>query len=673
MPVTLPAADERRFASLVTEALARLPRLAPAWTDYNAHDPGITLIELLAALTESDLYRLARVTAAERRAFLRWFGLEAGGPTVAATVVAFAPPSGAGPVSVAADREIASAPGDVVFSTTEPVTIQQAGIAGLFAGARQIWSPPAGSAGVVAMLPEPAAPFGTGGTDPFTIALDRAPTGEMSLYVWTGAPDHDDGARTRLQGEIAALLRDRKRARHACPPSRLDDWRRHYEVDIGWKAYTSDGWVAVPVIEDRMRALTMSGFVQLRLDRALITGGVAAMPGAFALQACPTRGRFEAPPSVKAVLLNAAPARHQGHAFSAWVGTSDGAAGQRFRVPPTANPAASPPELTVPEPGAPLVFDVSQVTVAPPAAPEGPWRVATDWDRAGPDDPVVVIDAETGTLSFGDGRCGRVPPVGSVIHLASRLGGGAAGNVPSATLTRAAAASGQPALAAVQPFAARGGGPAPEIADLQARLLADLAHPTRAITLADIEQLARETPGVCVARAYAVAEHHPDLPNLVAPGCVSVVVVPQAPGPRFDPTPGFLAAVRAYLGRRRPLTTELHVIGPKVVVIAVRARLHLTPQADAASVVAQSTSQLDAFFNPLTGGTDGSGWPVGRDVYRSEVLALLQDLPGVHHVDALALLSGRERAALCGNAAVCPTDLVAAGPHELTIAPARIR
>ena len=85
MPLTLPTADERAFASLMADARARLPRLAPGWTDHNAHDPGITLIELLAHLTEADLYRLGRVTAAQRRSFLRWFGLESGGPTVAPT------------------------------------------------------------------------------------------------------------------------------------------------------------------------------------------------------------------------------------------------------------------------------------------------------------------------------------------------------------------------------------------------------------------------------------------------------------------------------------------------------------------------------------------------------------------------------------------------------------
>jgi len=670
MPLTLPVADERTFASLIADARSRLPRLAPGWTDYNAHDPGITLLELFAYLTETDLYRLARVTAAERRAFLRWFGIEGRGPTVAETVVAVAVGAGggAGPVAVAADREIASAAGDMLFSTTEAVTVQPAAIVALLSGARQLWSrTSAGGAAIAgpgAVLAEASPTFGAGGEDPFIIAFDAAPVGELSLYVWTGAPDHDDAMRARLQDEAAAVLRDRQTARHACAPSRLDDWRRHYDVDVVWQAYTADGWVAVPVVEDRTRALTMSGFVRLNPDRAWTAGGVFGMPAAFALQVRPTRGRFDAPPSVKAVLVNAAPARHQSHAFSVWLGASDGGAGQRFGIARGAG---------VPAPGVPLVFDRSAVTVTPVAASAVDWRIATDWDRAGSDDPVVVLDAEAATLSFGDGRRGRVPPAGALIHIESRVGGGTAGNVPAGTLAGAAAGGGQPALTIAQPFAARGGGPAPEIADLQARLLADLARPTRATTLADIEQLARETPGVPVGKAYAIAEHHPDFAAFSALGCVALVVVPQTAGPSFVPTPGLLSAVRAYLGRRRPLTTELHVVGPTIVVIAVHVRLHVTPQVDAADVIRQATARLDRFFNPLIGGTDGTGWPVGRDVYRSEVLALLQDIPDVHHVDDLALLVGDDRDPLCGNAAVCPTALVAAGRHEITIAPARIR
>ena len=33
--------------------------LAPEWTDANTHDPGVTLLELHAFLTESELYRVS--------------------------------------------------------------------------------------------------------------------------------------------------------------------------------------------------------------------------------------------------------------------------------------------------------------------------------------------------------------------------------------------------------------------------------------------------------------------------------------------------------------------------------------------------------------------------------------------------------------------------------------
>ena len=62
MPLQLPNLDDRRYNDLVTEALARLPTYSQEWTNYNPSDPGITLIELFAYLTDMLLYRLNRVT-----------------------------------------------------------------------------------------------------------------------------------------------------------------------------------------------------------------------------------------------------------------------------------------------------------------------------------------------------------------------------------------------------------------------------------------------------------------------------------------------------------------------------------------------------------------------------------------------------------------------------------
>jgi hypothetical protein len=71
MPVELPNLDDRRFTDLVEEAMAILPRHAPEWTNHNPSDPGITLIELLAYLTEMLLFRTDRVSRECRLRFLQ--------------------------------------------------------------------------------------------------------------------------------------------------------------------------------------------------------------------------------------------------------------------------------------------------------------------------------------------------------------------------------------------------------------------------------------------------------------------------------------------------------------------------------------------------------------------------------------------------------------------------
>jgi hypothetical protein len=71
MPIKLPNLDDRTYADLVAEAHTLIPVHAPQWTNHNESDPGITLVELFAYLTEMQIYRLNRVTDANVCAFLR--------------------------------------------------------------------------------------------------------------------------------------------------------------------------------------------------------------------------------------------------------------------------------------------------------------------------------------------------------------------------------------------------------------------------------------------------------------------------------------------------------------------------------------------------------------------------------------------------------------------------
>ena len=62
MPVLLPDYDDRKWDDLVEEGRNLAVAWAPEWTDHNASDPGITLIELFAFLTETLIYRVNRIS-----------------------------------------------------------------------------------------------------------------------------------------------------------------------------------------------------------------------------------------------------------------------------------------------------------------------------------------------------------------------------------------------------------------------------------------------------------------------------------------------------------------------------------------------------------------------------------------------------------------------------------
>ncbi|RKN75966.1 putative baseplate assembly protein [Paenibacillus ginsengarvi] len=86
----LPNLDDRTYDQIVREAKDKIPKLFPRWTDENAHDPGLTLLELLAWISEMQQYYLDRITTRSERKFLKLLGLSPQGETSAVCEVAFA-------------------------------------------------------------------------------------------------------------------------------------------------------------------------------------------------------------------------------------------------------------------------------------------------------------------------------------------------------------------------------------------------------------------------------------------------------------------------------------------------------------------------------------------------------------------------------------------------------
>ena len=81
--------DDRTFQDLVNEARLRLSQRCPEWSEHNVSDPGITLVELFAWLTEAIIYRLNRVPEKLHVTLLNLLGIQLEPPVAATTVLRF--------------------------------------------------------------------------------------------------------------------------------------------------------------------------------------------------------------------------------------------------------------------------------------------------------------------------------------------------------------------------------------------------------------------------------------------------------------------------------------------------------------------------------------------------------------------------------------------------------
>jgi hypothetical protein len=188
-------------------------------------------------------------------------------------------------------------------------------------------------------------------------------------------------------------------------------------------------------------------------------------------------------------------------------------------------------------------------------------------------------------------------------------------------------------------------------ADIRATVLG-LRDEWRAITPRDYERIAlasaarvqgaRVTRAACFARRD-LSSDEPAERAAVRPSHVSVVLVPV---PRTAAAARELfARVAAELEPRRLLTAQVAVCGP--VWTPVTARVLVTRPADVPVAAAEESvrAALGTLLDPVAGGDDGGGWPFGRSLYLSELVAVLERLREVDAVLDLDLPAGEGPAA----------------------------
>ena len=89
MSLHAPNLDDRSFDQLVEEACRLVSNRCPQWTDLSPGDPGRTLIEVFAYLTEIMLYRLNRLPDKAYVEFLRLIGVQLRPPSAASVMLKF--------------------------------------------------------------------------------------------------------------------------------------------------------------------------------------------------------------------------------------------------------------------------------------------------------------------------------------------------------------------------------------------------------------------------------------------------------------------------------------------------------------------------------------------------------------------------------------------------------
>lgn len=266
------------------------------------------------------------------------------------------------------------------------------------------------------------------------------------------------------------------------------------------------------------------------------------------------------------------------------------------------------------------------------------WYEQPHFFDSGPEDRHYVIDRARGLVFFGDGDNGKIPPPqAQVVSRQHRSGGGLAGNVALNGIK--SLLNGIPGVQKVfNPRAAEGGADAETLERCSVRAPLTIRHRGRAITPPDYETLAREaSPAVAFVRAIATR----DSSGRPLPGWVTLLIIPQNEDPRPWPSFGLRQAILKYIEERAPAelvgTGQIYVTGPDYLPVDVNATIAPVDPAEAGTVEKAARQALEDFLHPLRGGPDHRGWDLGRNVYMSDVAAVLERVNGVDYVKELAL------------------------------------
>jgi hypothetical protein len=691
---TPPVLDARTYEELRDEALARIPIHNPEWTNFNRADPGVTLIELFAFLTESLLYRTNQIPERNRRAFLSLLGIPLQPATSARGVVAFSLDGGP-PRAITLNADVELRAGQVPFRTEAALDVLPVEALGFhkrpltetprvlrehygelyasFTGAK----PDPDSLELYETVPLEATP---------TEGVDIMECADESLWIALLVRRADAGSdpaaacaelrealagRTLSLGIVPVLSDPEARlsplGRSAAEATARLDYQLPRVAPTGALAGDPDRIPHYRSLDARASAnvLDAPGIVQLTLPAA---DGLRLWDDIDPLEA----GAGELPPALEDTRLAdrvitwlRIRASHGAHARLLWAGINAATVTQQARAAREVLPDGSGrPDQAVRLTHTPVLPETLSLRVdgvewtrvedlygAAPEVPVPDLRLAPGAPPPPAGDPrVFTLDPASGVVRFGDGVHGARPPAAAAIRADYAYGVGRAGNVAAGAIRAGAAL---PAGVKVSnPVRTWGGAEAESVAEGEKQIARYLRHRDRLVSSEDFDTIVRRTPGVDVGRVDVIPAFNPELSPSTpgdAPGSVTLLIVPRADRERPDaplPDQPFLDAVCAYIDPRRLVTTECFLRGPDYQPIWVSVAVDVVAGVSTAEARDAVAAALRAFVSPLPspGRSDFShtatGWPRGKPVVPLELLAVASRVAAVELVRGVLLAAG---------------------------------
>jgi hypothetical protein len=699
MPLQIPKIDDRRYQDLLDEALNRIPVHNPEWTNFNRSDPGVTLIEIFAFMTESLLYRANLIPERNRLKFLQLLGIPLNPATSAHGIVTFLNERGLAK-TITLDSEMEVSAGDVPFRTgrgldvlpiegkvyfKRPVTGADTETEEYY---RQLYASFQGETledEVELKLYE-------------TVLLDGAGETGVSLgddtidnSIWIALLARENENLDEVREEIA-----NKTLSLGIVPA-LDEMTLKLTAG-GQRANTENSsWLSYEIpkmpADNLLPVETNLRKPEYKPLSANAVTDIMNEPGIVEIS-LPSKGELEFwenleplelgaddfPPTLEDTKLNARLItwlRVTGRETAVksrfmFVGINAATVTQRTRVGnEVAGEGTGEPDQILKLSRPPVVPGSVRLFVTNGDLAEE-WKQIDDLLTAGsevskPDlrqppgaktgkpkgAKVFTVNNESGEIRFGDGEHGERPPRGARISVSYDFGAGIAGNVGVGAINTGAAL---PAgLKVSNPVRTWGGADSENVLDGERQIKSYLNHRERLVTALDFKTIVLRTPGVLIGRVEILPAFNPDFsPNEPgdAPGAVTVMVIPKYdPKQPAAPEPDrvFLSTICRYLDERRLITTEVFLCGAVYKPLWISVGINVVAEKSVAEVREAVKKALLEFLAPLdpnfdllsdTNGEKSNGWRLRKPVNAKELVAEASRVSGVLFVNNVLLAEG---------------------------------